>query len=138
MLQVHRLATLFCKFYILASSLHRLTYKGTHRLYILRLKASIYVQEHFLIPLLPIILNRFCSVFQFRLYIRDCLAGQYILFQWTYCQNSLARVKALEIRCYWCSRKLERHYIHCNVTQQIVSTTCVFEYRLRYRISSCL
>ena len=34
----HRLATLLCKFYTLASNLHRLTYKDTHRLYMPRLK----------------------------------------------------------------------------------------------------
>ena len=65
MLQVHRLVTLFCKFYVLASSVHRLTQRGTHRLYIPRLKVSFYVRQNFLILFLWIILNRFCSVFNF-------------------------------------------------------------------------
>ena len=80
MLQLLRLVTLLCKFYILTSSPHQQTYKGTHWLYILRLEASFYTWEHFLIQSLPLILNRFCSVFQFHWYIRGCLAGHYILF----------------------------------------------------------
>ena len=95
-----RLTTVLCKSYILASGFHRLTYKGTYRLHIARLEASFYVQEHFLIRLLRIILDRFCLVFKFCLYIQGCFASQYILFRWTYSQNSPARAKALEIQGY--------------------------------------
>ena len=83
-------------------------------------------------------MNRFWRVFQFYLYIRGCHAGQYLLFYWIYCQNSPIRAKALEIQGYWCNRKLEQRYVHRNATQHIVSTTCVFEYRLMHQILLCL
>ena len=134
MLQVHRLATLLCKLYILASSFHWLTYKGIHRLYIVRLEASFYAWEHFLIQSLPLILNRFCLVFQFRLYVRGSVTGQYILFHRIYCQNNSIGEKAFERQGYWRNGKLGQRYIHCNATQH-VSTKCFFEYCSMYRIS---
>ena len=70
MLQLHRLANLSCKFFILLLNLSQPAYKVTHHLYIPKHEVSFSVQERFLIRLSRLILNRFCSVFQFRLYIQ--------------------------------------------------------------------
>ena len=83
-------------FYILALNFCQLAYKGTHHLYIPKHEVSFYMREHFLIRLLRFILNRFCSVFQFRLYIRGCPVGWYILFHLILWQNNQAWAEAPE------------------------------------------
>ena len=89
----------------------------------------------FLIQLLHLILNHFCLVFQFHLYIQDCLAGQYILFHWIYCQNSPIQARALERQYYWYNQKLEQQYICRSAMQHIFSIINVFVYQSKYWIS---
>lgn len=124
-LQVHRLATLKCRFYIFMSAHHLPTYKDTLICIPPNTKPHFFVSSDFnSVVSVSSVLFLLCF-FLFLLCSLSYHANQCKTFREMRLQNNLFQEQSLETLDYWCNRELLRCYSCCSVKQQAFSKAYV-------------